>query len=370
MTPNERALRDALKHAESVVAGVKSGDSKAKSELEPAMKKVDRIRADVQRDRKLASMIHDDLPVWSGNRPTAGKGRSVIEQLKSSGFDPEGRKSGLVDPFTFYGLKADIVATEATAAPQRVDGVAAFGQDSRMVFPNVPVTAIPNVGAPTRFDYLRQSSRTYPAAGDATLALAHTTAKPTTDLVVVEAQAATLVFGTVSSSQPNALLSLDGLATIIRSELQQVLKIDIDKHVVDGILADGNKNTLAQGTDTVLDAIFKALGDLADDGFSGNLIAMNPNDAENVYLAKDADDHYLNAAGSPLWGVKTVTSSRVAAGTVIVADTASMRLYLSDVKVDVDPFTEFSRNRSFLRAEHFGVLTIGQGTGIVDLTLS
>jgi hypothetical protein len=352
----------ALKAAKEALAAAKADPQNAslKNVADYWVKKAESDAAQA----KLRKQLGNDLA------PSSQGGTDLKTALRNAGIDGLKAEGGLIPLKSVLNVKADIVASEATAAPQRVAGVSPLGQDKRFLHANIATESIPYVGVPTRIDYLRQSARTYPTTGDATLALDHSTAKPTTDVVVVEAQSATKVFGTVSSSQPNALLGHDGLSQIIQSELRQVLAKDVEKHVIDTIRADSNVVDATQGTDVAMDAIYKALQDLVDGGYNADLLVLNPADAESIYLAKDANDHYLRESGSDLWGVRTVLSSQMTAGHVLAMDARAAKLYASEVAIAFDPFTEFSKNRTTVRAELYGTCTVSQGFGVVDLALA
>jgi len=108
------------------------------------------------------------------------------------------------------------------------------------------------------------------------------------------------------------------------------------------------------------DSIFRAMTKVQTaTGLSADGIIINPTDYQNLRLAKDANDQYLGGgffAGQygnggidvqpPLWGLRTVVSAAVAAGTVVVgAFEASTTVYRKGgVRVEstnshVDDFT-------------------------------
>lgn len=99
-----------------------------------------------------------------------------------------------------------------------------------------------------------------------------------------------------------------------------------------GILNRSGVQTATQDTDSVQDAIFKALTKVEEaTNFTADGIVINPADYEALRLSKDTNGQYFGGGffsgqygvgdllvNPPLWGRKTVVTNAVAAGTVIV----------------------------------------------------
>ena len=99
-----------------------------------------------------------------------------------------------------------------------------------------------------------------------------------------------------------------------------------------GLLNRSGIQTLTKGTESDPDRIFKAISDVQEvTGLIADGIVINPADYSRIRLSKDANGQYFGggffagAYGSggilqnpPLWGLKTVVTSSVAAGTVVV----------------------------------------------------
>lgn len=99
-----------------------------------------------------------------------------------------------------------------------------------------------------------------------------------------------------------------------------------------GILNRTGIQTHAQGADNVPDAIFKATNKVQiATGFSADGIVINPADYEAVRLSKDSNGQYFGGGyftgqygvggiqeQPPLWGKRTVVTSAIPAGTVLV----------------------------------------------------
>lgn len=99
-----------------------------------------------------------------------------------------------------------------------------------------------------------------------------------------------------------------------------------------GLLNRSGIQTLTKGAESDPDRIFKAISDVQEvSGLIADGIVINPADYSRIRLSKDANGQYFGGgffAGSygvggilqnpPLWGLKTVVTSSVAAGTVVV----------------------------------------------------
>lgn len=369
-THNEAHLARMLKDAKALASKSRLTASE-QAELNVLVEQVKEQREYVKTERALTA----EFGGTSRQRGSKDAGGSdVYAAMIRAGWNAKNSndRSVLVHSDALLGrAKADVISAAGDANPDvTTSRVAPLGIDTRFLWSSVPRTQVPFDGVPTQIQYLRESARSYPTIGTATLAIDHATDKPSTGVTAVLAAADLNVFGTVSESQPNALLGQPALRQIIQRELVQTLHRDLEDHVISTIDADANLDTLAQGTDTVVDAVYKASNDLRDNGFVPRLVAMNTDDAEAVDLMKDADDHYMFTPGAPLFGLSRVTSAIIPAGSMYVVDPSVFELHVSPLKVDTDPFSEFKANRSTVKAEFYGVAVITQGSGIIKLTLS
>ena len=101
---------------------------------------------------------------------------------------------------------------------------------------------------------------------------------------------------------------------------------------IKGLLNRSGIQTLGQGTDTNPDRIFTAISNVQTvTGFAADGIIINPTDYAAIRLSKDSNDQYYGGGfftgqygnggiqqQPPLWGLPTVVTSAVAAGTVVV----------------------------------------------------
>ena len=118
-------------------------------------------------------------------------------------------------------------------------------------------------------------------------------------------------------TKEDALLSGDGKGNNIKGVLNR-----------DGVLSE----TVAAGEENAADALFRAMTDVETaTGFTADGIVINPADYQTLRLTKDSNGQYFGGGffsgqygnGStmdkpPLWGVPTVVTSAIPAGTALV----------------------------------------------------
>lgn len=84
-------------------------------------------------------------------------------------------------------------------------------------------------------------------------------------------------------------------------------------------------STLSQGTETVLDAIYKAADKaFTDGGYPADALVINPTNWQPIRLSTDDTGRYYgdgpfgNVLGDTVWGLRVVKSTQLTAGTVFV----------------------------------------------------
>lgn len=130
----------------------------------------------------------------------------------------------------------------------------------------------------------------------------------------------------VSEIQSTAIYDLS-----LREELA-LLSGDGSASSITGILNRSGVQTIAKGTDSDPDRIFSAISKVQEvTGFVADGIVINPADYQSIRLSKDANGQYFGggffsgaygtggiAQNPPLWGLKTVVTSSITQGTVVV----------------------------------------------------
>lgn len=145
--------------------------------------------------------------------------------------------------------------------------------------------------------------------------------------------------------------------------------------------------TAADNTDNA-DAIFRAMTKiLVNSGLDPDGVVINPTDYQNLRLRRDANDQYFGGGyfqgqygnGSvmstpPLWGLSTVVTPAIAAGTVLVgAYKQAATLYRKGgVRVEStnSHASDFTSNLVTTRAEERVALALRQPLGMCKVTIS
>ena len=145
--------------------------------------------------------------------------------------------------------------------------------------------------------------------------------------------------------------------------------------------------TAADNTDNA-DALFRAMTKVSTgSGFEADGIVINPVDYQALRLSKDANGQYFGGgffAGQygngviqeqpPLWGLRTVVTPAIAAGTVLVGAFAQSSSAISKSGIAVEATNshddDFTNNRITIRAERRLTLAVRRPAGLVKVTLS
>lgn len=154
-----------------------------------------------------------------------------------------------------------------------------------------------------------------------------------------------------------------------------------------GIQTEAAANTAGAGDDTA-DALFRAMTKVAvETGLSADGIVINPVDYQALRLSKDGNGQYFGGGyfsgqygqggiveQPPLWGLQTVVSPAVAAGTAIVgAFGQGATLYRKGgVRVEAtnSNASDFISNLVTIRAEERIALAVRRPSAFVKVTLS
>ncbi|GEM_PF-5070351 len=146
------------------------------------------------------------------------------------------------------------------------------------------------------------------------------------------------------SDIPGAAEYIDGrLRTMVRSKAAAKAMSGSGTNDVAGILNVTGILTQAKATDTVLDAIYKAMMKVSDVG-TGNddlekanvdTLIMHPTDWATLRLAKDSTGNYL--LGDPaaqgvrdVWGVPVILDNSLTVGTALALDSKFFKILLGD----------------------------------------
>jgi HK97 family phage major capsid protein len=198
----------------------------------------------------------------------------------------------------------------------------------------------------------------------------------------------------VTKISDEAIQDTDYLVSVINSQLVGRLLVVEEDQILNGsgtapnlrgllnrtglqVYASSIGYTPAKGFDAIFHAITMVATGSAQE--TADSIVINPADYEALRLAKDGNNQYY--AGGPftggnpsLWGVRTVVTPAIAAGTVLIGAFSSAAQLFRKGGVQVDSTNtnqdDFMYNRIALRAEERILLAVYRGAAFVKLTLT
>lgn len=154
-----------------------------------------------------------------------------------------------------------------------------------------------------------------------------------------------------------------------------------------GLLNRSGVQTHAQDTDSVADAIFKAMGKVSTaTDFTADAVVINPQDYEALRLAKDGNDQYYGGGffggqygnggiieNPPIWGRRTVVTNAIAAGTILVGAFSAGKVFRKGgVRVESTNSHEddFTNDKITVRVRERLGLQVKYPAAFVKLTLT
>lgn len=162
------------------------------------------------------------------------------------------------------------------------------------------------------------------------------------------------------------------------TEEDQLLNGSITPPDIVGILNRTNVQSQAKGTDTDVDAIFKAMTKVRNQFVEPDGLVINPADWQDVRLLKDANDQYYGGGpfgpqyGENLWGMRVVVTTAIAAGTALVGAfrTAAQIFRKSGITVEAsNGYSDyFVKNKTAIRAEERLALAVYRPAAFCTVT--
>lgn len=191
------------------------------------------------------------------------------------------------------------------------------------------------------------------------------------------------------------------LKTAIDGRLLFQLNLFIENQLLNGSGAAGNlrgllnragiqtevRGSTAAG-DNAQDTIFRAITKTeTGSGLTADGIVINPTDYQGLRLSKDANGQYFGGGffsgqygngaiveQPPLWGLRTVVTPAIAAGTVLVGAFGQAGSVVSKGGIRVDATNtegnDFTNNRLTIRAERRMALAVRRPAGFVKTTIT
>ncbi|SNR95401.1 hypothetical protein [Blastococcus mobilis] len=352
------AIADELDAADRTVTEALRAGRKLTADEKAHIQRVLTAASEAKADAALADEI-DAMRHASASGGAAGAGRTdgLGAKLLRAGLHLKRNPSVTIDGFdALVGRKAPTIPAADDISAVAPTSVAPLGRDARLLWPNMDRRPV-EPGTTAVDDFRQSGSRTVTGSVERS-SVAAVTEKASLDVTVTAVteplkQAAILV-----REIPNVLLEGERLwLDFFDQEARFQIDRALDAHVLAQILAAsppfGNTGT------GLVAQIRQGVAAMRGAGASPNLLVVDGDDAASLDLSEDAAGGLIfpvrdTGSASPVWGLRVV---EVAGATdPMILDTRQLGpLYIGALRVDLDPFTGFSRNTTTLRAE-VGVL--------------
>jgi hypothetical protein len=336
----ERTVRDAIK------SGRKLTDDQKKT-IRSALADAGDAKADAELRNSIYAMQYASRPGGSGG------GRDGLgARLLAAGLHLKQNPSVTVDGFdALVGRKAPTLPAADDISAVAPTSVAPLGRDARLLWTQMDRRQV-EPGTTAVDDFRQSGSRT--VTGSVERSVVATTEKATLDVTVTAVteplkQAAVLI-----PEIPNVILEGERLwFDFFDQEARFQIDRALDAHVLGQILAAsppfGNTGT------GLVAQLRKGVAAMRAAGASPNVLVLDGDDAASLDLSEDTSGGLIfpvrdSGSASPVWGLRVVEIAGATDPLLIDARTLGP-LYLGGLRVDLDPFSGFSRNVTTLRAE-------------------
>jgi uncharacterized protein len=203
--------------------------------------------------------------------------QSLADLYAQRGFFENRTASATWDEYRSFTWSAGTVLTDLN--PVRKEGVG-LGYDQRWLFPVLPTTSVD--AATTAVQYLRQSARTL--AGTAVIRpLDSVTTKPETSSTVEYQTLQLNQVATVQTGIPRIHAQQPMFQRLVEQDLRYAVNDGLDEIARRGLVLAG---TIVKGTDDILEVTRKAMTLVQADGYSPNVLAIDPAGAQALDLLR------------------------------------------------------------------------------------
>ena len=302
-----------------------------------------------RRNREADEAVKSQIAAFNGS--LNGGGMSFGDAVFQAGFSLKAQPQVTI-PLVTALQKAPTwpsVADWNTLAPTIVP----MGTDRRWLYPNLVSQSVGEEAAVSDF---RQTVRTVTGSVQRNLDAVTTKANVDTTLSLVSENLSQFAI-TVDGIPNQVLESISTARDWLNNEMQFQIQKALDAHCFSQVVAAsppfGNV-----GADTVT-KVRNAIGSMRGEGANPDLLVMNSTDAAALDLSTSgASTPYLFAVrepggASPLFGLRLVERTSAAGNEPpYVLDSNKLgRLYLGTMRIDADPFSDFTKNLTTLRCE-------------------
>jgi HK97 family phage major capsid protein len=255
------------------------------------------------------------------------------------------------------GIKALVAGGSSTTPVALETNPIPLGQPNLGLLSVVPtkVRETPN------YSYLRQTVRTNNAA-----VVAPGATKPTSVYTVATVPGSLAVVAHLSEYVDKYLLEdNDDLERFLAGELTNGVIKKVTADAIAAFAATSGIQTVATSASYTpqkgIDGVYAGASLVGDLGYTPNLVILSRTTYDGFRLSKDGDQNYLagspfaasGTAGNGLWGLTTLVSSDVAAGTALVLDTSQVGVSTDRQGIETvwDAISGFAKNEVRARTE-------------------
>jgi len=289
----------------------------------------------------------ESIERMNGNFSAHGGG-DFAQAVVSAGFNLKSNPS-IVIPLRSALGKAPTLP--AVGDWNRADPVVVpMGRDQRFLNANL---VSESVDAETSISDFKQTVRT--VTGSVQRALDASTTKASLDVTLALVTETLLQQAVVIPDIPNAIFeSVPSLKAFLNSEGTFQINKSLDAHSMSQIVASSPPFGMT-GTELVT-KLRNGVASMRAEGANPTIAVLNPSDAATLDLQADAGGFVFptrnTGSASPLWGLRVV--ERIGAGTeapYLIDPEMLGRFYMGSLRLEVDPYSAFSKNLSTLRLE-------------------
>jgi HK97 family phage major capsid protein len=175
---------------------------------------------------------------------------------------------------------------------------------------------------------------------------------------------------------------------LIRARLSEMIRQRLDSQLLNGNGTAPNLrgvrnvsgiNAVSQGSDTVLDAIYRGIVACRTVGYAQpDAIVIHPTNLQAVRLAKSTDGQYLfgppsSSLNMPIWGLRVVETSAIPAGKVVVGDWANYSALAMRSNIDIQvgySGTGFTAGIKTVRLDLRAAFAVFRPSAFAEVTLA
>ena len=243
--------------------------------------------------------------------------------------------------------------------------VVPMGTDRRWLYPNLVSQSVGDEAAVSDF---RQTVRSLTGSVQRNLDAVTTKANVDTTLTLVSENLSQ--FAITVDQIPNAVLeSISTARDWLNNEMQFQIQKALDAHCFSQIVASSPPFGTS-GSDTI-SKVRNAIASMRAEVANPDLLVMNATDAAALDLSTSGTSTpYLFAVrepggASPLFGLRVIERTSAAGNEVpyLVDSNVLGRLYLGSMRIDADPFSNFTENLTTLRCELKALMHIRSAKG-------